>query len=925
MTGPRERIAPVARQLLRIAAPPVHRDALLDDYDEETSARAARTGEREAARWARRQVGASIPPLIFERLRLRATGIRRTVMALWRGIFGDVVIAARRLLSAPGFTAIAVATLAIGIGGNTAIFTLIDRMLLQKLPVPRPTELYRLGDSDDCCVNSGLAGSYSLFSYELYKHLRDSAPEFTNLAAFQAHARSVTIGHPQSDVPAETIYASFVSGNYFQTFEVPPAAGRLLEPGDDRPGAPATAVLSHRAWLERFERNPSIVGATVLVNGVPATIVGVAPQTFYGETIQPDPPDLWIPLSNEPQLEPAARLLAAKGSNWLYAIGRLPGRTPLPALDAKLTTSLQHWLADNLDLTAEERRQLPRQQVSVTSAATGVRVFTGMIAPGLRLLQGIAGLVLLIACANLANLLLARGMARRTETAVRVALGAPRVRLIRQALVESVLLACAGGAAGLWIAYAGAKSVVAIAMRGATLPVNPSPSLTVVLFACAVSLVTGILFGVAPALLGSRTDPIEAMRGVGRTTNDRGGRLRRGLVAVQIALSLVLVSCAGLLARTLSNLQSQDFGFERSSRVIADLAPSLQAVPRDRLATLYQAIQDRLLRVPGVTSAAFSLYSPMSGDNWSSLISVDGHAPTERLVASWNRITPKYFQTIGTPVLRGRAFTAADTSASTPVTVVSATFARKFFGDADPIGRRIGFGSDAANRILEIVGVVGDARYQDGRRPQPAMFYLPFLQRSKAASSADSDAALDRSQYPGSIELVVSGSPQGLEGQVRRALAEVDRRITVKTVITLDEQIARQFTGDALMARLTAAFGSVALLLACLGLYGVTAYSVSRRTREIGIRMAVGASRAEVLRNVIRGALIQLAIGLAIGLPAALGAARLLQSLLFGIGAYDIVSFGGSIGVLALAALLASFIPARRAASMDPVRALRVE
>jgi len=414
------------------------------------------------------------------------------------------------------------------------------------------------------------------------------------------------------------------------------------------------------------------------------------------------------------------------------------------------------------------------------------------------------------------------------------------------------------------------------------------------------------------------------MRGAGRSAGDRGGRLRRGLVAAQIALSLVLVSAAGLLARSLLKLEAQDFGFERTSRVIVDLAPSLQSIPREKLPALYAMMQERLLRVPGISNAAFSLYSPMSGDNWSGGISVEGHGTGERLTASWNRITPRYFETIGTPILRGRGFTTADTPDAPTVAVVSMTFARTFFGNTDPIGRHIGFGADPAGQILEIVGIVGDAKYQDGREAQRAMFYVPFLQRSRR-SSADSASAQDRSQYPGAIELVATGSARGLEGQIRSALAEVDRRISVDDVTTIDEQIARQFAGDNLLARLTATFGFVALLLACLGLYGVTAYSVTRRTREIGIRMAIGATHAEVLRSIVRTALVQLAIGLAIGLPADVAVARLLRAQLFGIDVYDPVSFGGSIAVLGMASLLASLIPALRAAAMDPARALRVE
>jgi predicted permease len=769
-----------------------------------------------------------------------------------------------------------------------------------------------------------------LFSYDLYTHLRDAAPQFTHLAAFQANTRAITIGRADVDTPPETLNGAFVSGNYFQMFELAPAAGRLLQPSDDLRGAAAVAVISYRAWTERFQRRADVAGIPTTLNGVAATIVGVAPQGFYGDTLRPNPPDIWLPLSSEPLLQPAARLLEAKPSHWLYIIGRLKPAEAVGPIRTQLTAQLQHWITSTLDLSAEERRQVSKQHVNVIPAAGGVSNMRDEVAPALKLLQTLAAAVLLIACANLANLLLARGMARKTETAVRVALGASRARLVSQSLVESMLLACLGGLAGFIVSVAGARAIINLAFQGVTyIPVDPWPSPLVVGFALAISLVTGAVFGVAPAIIASRSDPIDAMRGAGRTTGERGARIRRSLIALQVAVSLVLITCAGLLGRSLQKLEAQDFGFRIDARYVVALAPSLTMVPPEQLPTMYAGMRERLLRIPGVTNAAFSLYGPMSGDNWASLISVDGHAASEELVASWNRVSPGYFDTIGTPVVRGRVFTERDKPGSPLVAVATQAFARKFFGEADPIGRRIGFANSKGEgaREWEIVGVVGDAKYQDGRRPPYVTFFLPFLQQSSAsqARAAAAGVKLDRSHYPQAIEIHAPGAAPGLESEVRRALAEVDRRITVRRLLPMDEQVAGAFNLERLVARLTVAFGLVALLLACLGLYGVTTYSVSRRTREIGIRMAVGASRGRVLRTILKGALVQLAIGIALGIPAAFVAGRLLRSQLFGVTANDPVVLGSGVAVLAVAAVVAALLPARRAAALDPVKALRVE
>ena len=840
----------------------------------------------------------------------------------------DLRQAVRRLLGTPAFAFICISTLALGIGGNTAVFTLIDRVMLQRLPVERPGELYRLGDTNDCCVNSGLPGSFSLFSYDLYTHLRDGSPQFSQLAAFQANVRAVTLGRPASDAPGETLTGAFVSGNYFQTFGLTPAAGRLLQPSDDRPGASTVAVISHRAWTQQFQGRTDVVGTPVVLNGISATIVGVAPQRFYGETLRPDPADIWIPLANEPLLQPASRLLETRSTHWLYIIGRLRPATPLVPLQAQLTAQVQQWVASALDLSSDERAQIPQQHIVLTQAGAGVSSMRQTVAPTLALLQAIALAVLVIACANLANLLTVRGLARRTETAVRAALGASRTRLVRQFLAESLALAIAGGLAGLVVAYGGARAIVELTFRGAVnVPVDPSPSVLVLAFAFALSLVTALLFGAAPAFFGSKSDPIEAMRGAGRTTGERGSAVRRSLVALQIGLSLVLVACAGLLGRSLVNLQEQDLGFRSDGRYVATLAPSLSTIPSEQLPDLYPRLQERLRQIPGVANAAFSLYSPMSGDNWASIITVDGHGTDERLTASWNRVSPRYFDTVGTRLIRGRAFDERDGPDAPPVAIVSETFARRFFGEADPIGRRIGFaGSNGAGRRpFEIVGVVGDAKYQDSREDAYATFFLPFLQQPPAAGADTTPARLDRSHYPQAVEIHTAAPIADLERQVRRALSDTDRRVILRRFLMMEEQVAGNFNVERLIARLAIVFGGVALLLACLGLYGVTAFSVTRRTREIGIRMAVGASRGRILATVLKGALAQLATGLAVGLPAAYAAGRLLQTTLFRVSGHDPLVLGVSVAILAVAAIVAALVPARRAATLDPARALRME
>ena len=679
--------------------------------------------------------------------------------------------------------------------------------------------------------------------------------------------------------------------------------------------------MSYRAWQQHFGLDPSVIGATFTINQVPYTIAGIAPPGFFGDNLRPDPPDFWLPLGTEPTLDGLNSMLN-RPFHWLYIIGRLkPGAHP-SSVQSEVTVELQRFLKTQPDLTDHDRSELNKQHIVIATASGGVANMARDTAVGLRLLMIISGLVLLIACANIANLLLARGAATRFQTAIRMALGAPRKRLIRQILTESVLLGVLGGVAGLFVAFAGTRTILLIAFRGAHyIPISPTPSLPVLGFAFLLSLVTGVLFGVVPAWITSHSDPAETLRGAGRSTRDRSSLPRKSLVVLQVALSVALLIGAGLLTETLRNLENQRFGFEPQGRLIVRVNPALAGYKPETLYGLYQELGQRLMQIPGVISAAYSIYSPMRGDNWSLNIHIEGHSPDERIGASFDRISPHYFDTIGTRMLRGRAIEAGDTPTSRHVAVVNQTFVRKFFPKEDPIGKHFGMGDAANSGDLEIVGVVEDAKYQDARAPAYPTFFMPFLQMQKDPKLS----FMLGSHYLGDIELRVAGRPENLEAAVRRTLADINPDLTVLDMVSLSEQLERNFNQDRLIARLTELFGVLALILACVGLYGVMAYSVARRTNEIGIRMALGADRRRVVGMVLESAVFQIALGLGIGIPIALGGGRALSSQLYGVKSYDPWVLGAAVLVLTFSALVAGLFPARRAASIDPMQALRAE
>jgi predicted permease len=835
----------------------------------------------------------------------------------------DLRYAFRRMRHSPGFALVCIITLTLGIGANTAIFTLVNAVLLKNLPVADPGQLYRVGNADNCCVLGGMQDNWDIYSYDLYKQLRDHTPQFSQMAAFQAAPQNVSVRRSGSTGPAQAYSEEFVSGNYFSMFGIGAFAGRVITPADDTPNAPPVAVMSYRTWQTHFGLDPKVIGSTFTINTMPYIVVGIAPPGFFGDTLRADPPDFWLPLATEPALQGQNSILNNPSLHWLHVIGRLKPGASTANIQSEVTVELQRWLSARSDLTAYDRSQITKQHITLAPGGAGVTEMQDQTKSGLRLLMIIAGLVLLIACANIANLFLARGAATRAETAIRVALGAPRRTLIRQILTESVLFAVVGGLAGLFVAFAGARAILLIAFRGAhDIPINPTPSLAVLGFAFLLSLATGVIFGAAPAWVASRADPADALRGAGRSTHDRSSLPQKSLVVIQVALSAVLLIGAGLLTESLRNVENQNFGFTPQDRLIVRVNPALAGYKPDQLYGLYQQLEQRLPQIPGVLSASYSTYSPMRGNNWSFNFHIEGRSPDERDSASFVCVSPHYFETIGTHLLRGRTISEKDTPNSPPVAVINQAFAKKFFPKQDPIGQHFGMGDPSHAGDMEIVGIVQDAKYQNARVPAYPTFFMPFFQISKDPKLAFLRVA---AAYLGDIELHVAGRPENIEEAVRRTLSSINPNLTILDMMSLTEQLDLNFNQDKLIARLTELFGLLALLLACVGLYGVTSYSVARRTNEIGIRIALGANRANVLWLVLRGALIQLGIGLVIGIPVVLAGGRLMASQLYGVKSHDPMILSVAVVALAACAVVAALVPARRAASIDPMQALRTE
>jgi predicted permease len=799
--------------------------------------------------------------------------------------------------------------------------------------VDNPGQLYRIGDTNACCVNGGIPGNardtgdFSIFNYDLYLHLKNSTPEFEQLAAVQAGQWPWSVR--RGNALAKSLNGEFVSGNYFSTLGLGAYTGRVLGDSDDTPSAPPATELSYQAWQTEFAADPSIVGSTIFIQARPFTVVGIAPPGFFGDRVTDTPPDFWMPLQTEPLVRGESTVLHHADSNWLYPLGRVRPGTNIGDLQTKLSVALRQWLSSRPEYARYDgSSMIPKQHVVLAPGGGGIQTLQMRTNGGLKMLMILSTFVLLVACANIANLMLARSTTRRAEIAVRMALGSGRRRVIRQILTESVLLSLIGGLAGLAVAYAGSHTILALAFPDArNMPIEASPSLPVLGFVFVVSLVTGVLFGAAPAWFASHAQPAEALRGANRSTRDRSSLPQKALVVVQAALSLVLLAGAILMTKSLNNLAHQNFGIATTNRYVVHFDPAGAGYAIDRLPALYRQIEDRFSTLPGVANVGMGFYSPLENNNWDECVIPQGHPA---MGANFNcdstsdRVSPGFLDAIGVPMLHGRGLSGKDTAASPQVAVVNQTFAKRFFPNQDPVGKRFGIDNPKYQASFEIVGVFADFKMVNPYEPASAVYLRPLLQKF-TYDEPNMNGIEMQSMFVNSMVLSFNAPQQNADALIRHTLAGIDPNLIVMDLRSLDAQVAGNFNQERLISRLTSLFGALALILASVGLYGVMSYFVAGRTGEIGIRMALGATRPSVVSMVLRGALWQILIGLALGIPAALLAGHLMASQLYGVGGYDPLALAGATLVLGLCTAAASFIPAPRAASIEPMQALRAE
>jgi putative ABC transport system permease protein len=817
----------------------------------------------------------------------------------------DLRYAVRMMRRAPGFTAVTILSLALGIGANTAIFSLINALMLRPLPVRNPSELVQFlslyPDPGEPPAN--------YYAWKYYQRFRD-----------QTHAFSEMIGvspsrfHLRADgIDADAVDGEYVVGNYFSMLGVTPAIGRLFRPQDDVVGSAeaAVAVLSWASWTKRFHADPSVLGTRLVIDGVQATVVGVAPRRFFGLQLGAAP-EIWLPVAMEPLIQRPSR--RASGELSMSVMARLKPGVPLARARAELLVIDR----DRIEEIARRGDLKWRQvRIDVVPAAAGFSTLTYAYAKPLFALMAIVSLLLLLACTNVASLLLARGAARQREMTLRVALGAGRLRLVRQVLTESLLLAAAGCLLGIVLAYFGADALMRIVTSGrivgmpAHIEFQPQLDLRVLLFTAGVSLITGVLFGLVPALSAFDPAPAASLRTTGAAPDTPSRRLiGKGLVVAQVALSVMLLTAAGLFVRHVATLRNVGLGFERESVLLVTLDPTGSGYQGNQLAPVYRQLLARLAAIPGVRSATLSGVTPISGAGASRFVDVPGfqEKAEDRRRASLNWAGPSYFETLGIPRIAGRDFAFED-EGRPRVAIVSASMARYYYGDRSPIGQIITF--DRQPAPYEIVGVVGDAKYLNLHEPIPRMVYLHAFQEPRIFSHE--------------LSLRTSIAPAAVANDVRRAVRDVTRTVTVAKVTTLTDQIDASIIPERLMAVLSGFFAGLGALLAAIGLYGLLAYTVARRTNEIGIRIALGATRRDVMWMVQGSSLALVGAGLALGIPLAWISERVAAAFVDNLAAGGGVPIGLATAALIAVAMLAAYVPARRAARVNPIEALRQE
>ncbi len=868
------------------------------------------------------------------------------------GLLQDLRISIRSLAKNPGFTAVALLSLALGIGGNTAIFTLINQVLLKNLPVRDPQQLVTFGDSDSGGILGGIdLGSYGMFPWPFTRQLQADPGPFQGIASYGSFAEKVSVRPPNASTNAPAILAStcLVSGNYFSVLRAQPMLGRVITTADDAtPGSGAVVVLSHHFWQQSLSSDPEILGKTITINAEPFTVIGVMPPAFHGIKEDLEPVELWTPISMQAVvMQHPSMLTPESGLYFLHMFARL---CPQAAASKAALAQSQQWLDQQIRagvrvnegaaLTPARQQEINRITVPLLSATQGVSNWRSQYGDSLKILMAVVALVLLIACANLANFLLARAASRQREIATRLALGSSRGRIVRQSLIETMILSIAGGALGSGIAFAATRALISFVGQGTSYTtLSPTPDAPVLLFTLAVSLLTGLLFGLAPAIVAARTGAASTLSSSARTAQSGGGRSSRfwpkALVTTQVMMSLLLLVGAGLFLRTFRNLQHQDYGFERTNLLIANMNPSIAGYKPSQTEALHQKLLARISALPGVRSAALAGSPPVSFGAWSSTISIGGYtaAPKENMVSILNRVSGQYFETAGIAIVAGRAINNSDTLANMKVCVVNQTLAKHYFPKGDALGRPLSIDLNSASKgPWQIVGIARDTRSRNPRNTEPIrMTYIPLSQIDpivKPDPDAKGAAALpeeNQDRYAGIILVRTTGDPASSIADLRAAVADVDPNLPLMHVATIHDHLSSMMTHDELISTLTGLFSLLALILASVGLYGVMSYNVVRRTNEIGIRLALGAQTPTVLWMVLRESLRLLAIGVALGLPLTLAATVVIKQQLFGLSALDPLTFGVAITVVTLMTVFAAWLPARRASKVNPMVALRCD
>ncbi len=858
------------------------------------------------------------------------------------GLLQDIRVSLRMLTKSPGFTAVALLSLALGIGANTAIFTLIHQIVLRDLPVRDPQQLVSFGDSVGAGINGGVdLGTNRMFTYDFARQQEKNPGPFVGVASYFSGLNLVSVrsdakGKDQSVTQAE---ASLVSGNYFRVLGADALLGRTITPSDATTldGNPVV-VLSHHYWQQYLSSDPAILGKTISINGFPFAVIGVMPEQFNGfkQGSGLHVSDFWVPITMQPQIMLQPSMLVPRKYYFLHMFARRDPRVPLATDQQWLDQQIRNYIraGEGSVISAARQQEINRATVQLMPSAGGVSQLRAQFGDSLKILMVVVVLVLLIACANLANFLLARAATRQREIATRLALGSSRARIVRQSLIETLLLSFAGGLLGLGVAFAATRALIAFVVEGVNYtPLSPMPDGSVLLFTLTISLVTGLIFGVAPALAAARTGAASSLSSnvrIAQGSGDRSSRIwPKTLVAAQVMLSLVLLVGAGLFLRTLQNLQDQDYGFARTHLLLAEFNAKLAGYQPNQAPALNQRLLERLGSLPGVRSVALSNDPPISNDVQGDSIGIPGYVPQpkENMEVTLNRVTGRYFETVGIPIVAGRAITPDDSATSLKVAIVNQAFIRHFFPKSDPIGHTFTIDGDSFHGPWQIVGVARNIKSESPRDETVyPMVYFPLTQVSPMVKdSSGSGLVGNQNLFVSTIELRTTGDPEQTARELRSAVASIDPNLPILDIHTIQEQVDSMMSDETLLSSLTSIFSLLALVLASIGLYGVMSYNVVRRTNEIGIRLALGAQTGAVRWMVLRESLWLLGIGIALGLPITLIVVRVIRQQLFGVGAVDPLTFAVAIVVVSGMTLLAAWLPARRATRVDPMVALRCD